>query len=457
VQSDMAIIFLILYLFVSFIFPGEIFPSLIPYHLPYWIGIGGLVVSVVQIFVRRREPLYSIQVYILLSFFTVLILSWMIADHWWGALPEAIRQFAPSLAMFVLTVCSVDSLRKLNLVTGFVVFLSFVILAQGFAAYHFGINGKMFLFDPAKPEEHSEEADAGDNASADEPDEPDGPAKEDGALAKRIRGLGILHDPNDLALSFVAALPLISISVRRSRNLKLLLEFLLSAALCYGVYLTHSRGGTLGLLFVLLCIFAGRVGRLRAVLLVGILAIAALAIDIGGGRSFSIQDESAAERIDAWSEGLQMLKSQPLTGVGYRQFTEHHYLTAHNSFVLCFAETGLVGYFLWLSLLGITLMQLQRLKHLPKAISTELDIQRHAAILQAALIGFMAAAFFLSRTYVPLLYLLIGLSASLVLIAKKNGVPVVLPTLVRIGSLIAASEFASILLIYIIGRLQFVA
>jgi putative inorganic carbon (HCO3(-)) transporter len=453
----MGIFFLILYLFVSFIFPGEIFPSLIPYHLPYWIGIGGLVVSVVQIFVRRGEPLRSIQVYILLSFFTVLILSWMIADHSWGAMPEAVKQFAPSLTMFVLTVCSVDSLRKLNVVTGFVVFLSFVILAQGFAAYHFGINRTLFLFDPAKPEEYSQEADTAAKAFADEPDEPDEPANEDGALAKRIRGLGILHDPNDLALSFVAALPLVSIRVRRSRILRFLLEFLLSAALCYGVYLTHSRGGTLGLLFVLLCIFAGRVGRSRAVLLVGILAIGALAVDIGGGRNFSVQDESVTERIDAWSEGLQMLKSQPLTGVGYRQFTEHHYLTAHNSFVLCFAETGLIGYFLWLSLLGITLLQLQKLKHLAEAIPIELDIRRHASILQAALIGFMAAAFFLSRTYVPLLYLLIGLSASLVLIAKRNDVPVVLPTYVRMGYLIAASELASIILIYIIGKVQFAA
>lgn len=450
----MGIIFLILYLFVSFIFPGEIFPSLIPYHLPYWIGIGGLVVSVVQIFVRRREPLHSIQVYILFSFFTVLILSWMIADQSWGALPEAIKQFAPSLAIFVLTVCSVDSLRKLNLVTACVVLLSFVILAQGFAAYHFGINKKMFLFDAARPEVYSPEADTGDEASTDEPDEP---ANEDVAPAKRIRGLGILHDPNDLALSFVAVLPLVSIGMRRSRILRLLLEFLLSAALCYGVYLTHSRGGTLGLLFVLFCIFVRRVGRSRAVLLVGMLAIGAVAVDIGGGRSFSVQDESATERIDAWSEGLQMLKSQPLTGVGYRQFTEHHSLTAHNSFVLCFAETGLVGYFLWLSLLGITLLQLHKLKHLPEANPIELDIRRHASILQDALIGFMAAAFFLSRTYVPLLYLLIGLSASLVLIAKKNDVPVVLPTYVRLGALIAASELVSIFLIYIIVKLQIAA
>lgn len=450
----MGAFFLILYLFVSFIFPGEIFPSLVPYHLPYWIGIGGLMVSAVVVFVRRRELLRCIPVYILLSFFTVLILSWMIADHWWGALPAAIKQFAPSLTMFVLTVTNVDSLKKLNMVAGLVVLLSFVVLAQGLAAYHFGVNGKMFVLDASRPEEYSVAAAAEDEAFAEAPDEEE---NEDDAPVKRIRGLGILHDPNDLALSFVAVLPLVGIGVRRSRVRRFLLEFLPSVALCYGIYLTHSRGGALGLLFVLFCILARRVRRSRAVLLVGVLAIVAVAADIGGGRNFSVEDESAAGRIDAWSEGLQMLKSQPITGVGYRQFTEHNILTAHNSFVLCFAETGLVGYFLWLSLLVITLLQLQQLKDHPEASPIERDIRSHASILQAALFGFMAAAFFLSRTYVPLLYLLIGLSASLVLIAKKNDVPVVLPTYTRMGALIAGSELASILLIYIITRLSKVA
>jgi O-antigen ligase len=255
----------------------------------------------------------------------------------------------------------------------------------------------------------------------------------------------------------VAALPLVSIGLRRWRTLGLLLEFLLSAALCYGVYLTHSRGGTLGLLVVLLCILARRLGRWRALLLVGVVATGFLAVDVGGGRNFSAEDESAAGRLDAWSTGLQMLKSQPLIGVGFRQFEEHNPITAHNSFVLCFAETGLVGYFLWLSLLGISLLQLQELRHLPASVPAEPDIRRQASILQTALIGFMVAAFFLSRTYVPFLYLLIGLSAALVLIAKKNDLPVAWPTYVKMASIIVTSEVASIILIYFIGKWQSIA
>jgi hypothetical protein len=116
-----------------------------------------------------------------------------------------------------------------------------------------------------------------------------------------------------------------------------------------------------------------------------------------------------------------------------------------------------VGYFLWLSLLGISLLQLQELKHLPASVPAEPDIRRQASILQTALIGFMVAAFFLSRTYVPFLYLLIGLSAALVLIAKKNDLPVAWPTYVKMASIIVTSEVASIILIYFIGKWQSIA
>lgn len=233
--------------------------------------------------------------------------------------------------------------------------------------------------------------------------------------------------------------------------------FVPCVALCYGVFLTHSRGGTLGALVVLMVILAGRFGHWRSFVLVAILGASAIAIGIGGGREFSATDDSAAGRIDAWSEGLQMLKSQPLTGVGYRQFTEHNPLTAHNSFVLCFAETGLVGYSLWLSLLGVTLFQLHKLKQLPKDDPVQAYIASRAANLQCALFGYMAAAFFLSRTYVPLLYMLIGLCAALVLIARKANLSVPLPSWSRMITALAASEVGSIFLIYIIRKLQIFA
>ena len=86
--------------------------------------------------------------------------------------------------------------------------------------------------------------------------------------------------------------------------------------------------------------------------------------------------------------------------------------------MLCFAETGLVGYFLWTAMLLTTFVQVRALRRPDEDHQTDPEIRRWATGLQYAMIGFVTAAFFLSRTFVPLLYLLIGLSAALILIDR---------------------------------------
>ena len=69
----------------------------------------------------------------------------------------------------------------------------------------------------------------------------------------------------------------------------------------------------------------------------------ALPVLLLGGRSGENADQSTLERYEAWSTGLTMFRGNPVFGVGARQFAEHHYLTAHNSYVLSFAELGFPG------------------------------------------------------------------------------------------------------------------
>src|SRR5258705_278562 len=73
------------------------------------------------------------------------------------------------------------------------------------------------------------------------------------------------------------------------------------------------------------------------------------------------KEQSAQGRIAAWSEGLQMFKRNPVIGVGYGMFTNSYPLTAHNSFVLSFAETGLIGAYFWVGLLYVSLLGFCRL------------------------------------------------------------------------------------------------
>ena len=143
-----------------------------------------------------------------------------------------------------------------------------------------------------------------------------------------------------------------------------------------------------------------------------------------------------------------MLKARPLLGVGQGQFLEYHTLTAHNSFVLCFAETGLIGYFFWLGLLVITYTQLQSLTQLSDKEPFDRELKGWARRLQLSMVGFLTAAFFLSRTFVPMLYLVLGLSVALIVIARNANSVVETRSAYRLGAILLASEVGSILLIY---------
>jgi putative inorganic carbon (hco3(-)) transporter len=464
--------FFLIYIVLSFVYPGDLFPALAPYRITLWVGVVGLVVAAVEVVAKRRSTLLTPHFWLLGAFTILMAVSRMVADRWLGAPVMVLGRFGPSLTMFVLAAWAVDSIRKLKIATALVVLLSMVLLIQGAAAYHFGYNAKMFLFDANARIEDPESDDPFQDSDYGVPVD-NGPGEQESVEASgerqpedtntssprtpRIRGLGVLHDPNDLAVGFVVAFALLSGLAVAKDHIKAALLAVPALILGYGVFLTRSRGGTIAFLVVLWRVAANRFGQAPALLLAAALVVGAAAIDFGGGRSLTApSDEAASGRLTAWTEGLEMLKSSPILGIGYGQFLEHHTLTAHNSLVLCFAETGLLGYFFWVALLVVTVLELRGLQMLPEEGQADGSLKHWAGVLQLSLVAFMTAAFFLSRTFVPTLYLIVGLSTALTLIARRAGETVWLPPLPNIGSLVVACEAGSVLLIYVIVKLHLI-
>jgi O-antigen ligase len=189
-----------------------------------------------------------------------------------------------------------------------------------------------------------------------------------------------------------------------------------AAALVYGVILTHSRGAMLALVAVV----AVWVWRRRGAVSAGMLGAAMIGVLMMLPSRLSELDageSSAAGRVDAWYSGLEMFIGSPLFGIGPGLFADNNAnLTAHNSFVLVLAETGFVGYVIWLAFVGYGLRMTLAMWRLPAPTPTDgatvaaWKRERSLALtLLLAQVGFLAAAFFLSRSYVILLYLLAGL------------------------------------------------
>jgi len=449
----------ILYVVLAYIQPGEIMPALAPYRITYWVGMAGLAVVAVSLVERRSHLRGSLQLWAVAAFTAVMGLSLMVAERWLGAPVLAVQRFGPSLTIFVLAIVSVTSLVRLRIAATFVIALTTALMLQGAVAYHFGYNAQLFLMDRTAVLDAPEEPLAQDQADADDAplnsdEQPEQPEEADGGGTARIRALGFMNDPNDLAMAMIVAFGLIGGAWRPTRQARHLLLGAAACALVYGIYLTRSRGGAVALVVVIWRFAAGRIGRVPALIVLVALGASLMMLDFGGRSLIVDENESATGRLDAWTEGLEMLKTQPILGVGYGQFLDHHTLTAHNSLVLSFAETGLLGCFFWVSLFVVTLLELHQVKALAGDEPFDAMARQWAEGLQLALIGFMVAAFFLSRTFAPTLYLVVGLSAAVAAIVRQANRSIPLPALPELGLLILACEAGGVGVVYTMVKLH---
>lgn len=234
----------------------------------------------------------------------------------------------------------------------------------------------------------------------------------------RIRWIGIFSDPNDLGLTILAFTPLAVINLLNVKNSvpRRILWGIAMAVLVYALYLTNSRGTFIGLLAILIFVMCKRIGLVRG-LVVGII-LGSILLVAGPSRmsDMSIDEASASGRIDAWATGLNLLLWRPILGVGYHNFTEHHHLTAHNSVVLCMSELGLVGLYVWLLLIYSSFRDMAIVQRYARG--TEFAV--YAELMQLSLAGFFVSAFFLSRTYNEVLYIIIAVCTLLSYYARDR-------------------------------------
>ena len=223
----------------------------------------------------------------------------------------------------------------------------------------------------------------------------------------RVRYRGSLEDPNELSLALGIALPFAFAFLNRRRSIARLI-LVAAAVVLVGLcaYFTQSRGGQLVFLTVLAVYFVRRYGVGRG-LIVGVLL--ALPLLILGGRSGEEAAVSTMDRLECWWVGLHLAVGAPVFGVGYGQFTEYHYLTAHNSFILAAAELGLPGMLLWTSI-GYVAMKIP-IEALRAQVAPVARVW--AIALLASVTGLLLGSFFLSYAYKDVFWLYVGLTGVL--------------------------------------------
>jgi putative inorganic carbon (hco3(-)) transporter len=359
-----------------------------PQDYPEWenLGVPVLPITLILAFLfwlpSRNKDLTAPQYLLLPAFLLTLMLS-QIVNGWMGGAVVQLSTFGPAvMAFLVMSHVATDRSHVIRMMV-FIVLSSVLLAIHGIQQVELGVGW------------------TGVGLSQE----------------TRIQYVGIFNDPNDLGLLFIMALPMAMFLSARGGllGLRRLFWWAGGGMLLYGIYLTSSRGALLALIAVVGVWIWRRRGVVTAMLLGagalgGIMMLPSRMGEIDAGEA------SAAGRVDAWYSGLEMFIAHPLFGIGPGNFAENNFnLTAHNSLVLVLAETGYVGFTIWLAFVCYGFMMMAAvLRHQPElASATEIEdwkLERSLAMtLLLSQAGFFTAAFFLSRSYVILLYLLAAL------------------------------------------------
>ena len=363
--------------------PAALFPEMARYRIQWWMG-GLSLLATIPIIPMFGYPIRNQQVFLMVLFIGQIMMS-RIMHGWFGGALYALIEFGSTAIVFFLLIAGRPSITKLKRISLFLVVPALYACLRGILAVFFNVDAETYILYQNVMENW---------VILD--------------VVQRIRYLGYFNDPNDLAQYFLVCLPFIGLLWRKNsmiRNLLIVVPMMLYTL--FGMYLSHSRGVLLGLVVLVGLYFVERVNKMFAMIGAAILAVVLISANFAGGRAISFG--SGSDRIEAWGAGLTMLRENPLFGVGYNLFTENNSLTAHNSFVLCFAELGLIGSFIWLGLLISTMVECTKVIRRFEGVPAAADLVRWTKALRMSLAGFAATAWFLSRTYNILLYVLIAM------------------------------------------------
>ena len=485
----MGLFFTLLYILTAYLAPDTLFGALAEYRVQLIIAILALVASIPSL--QQSSLTRMPQTYALIGMWIAVFMSYLFNGLTRFA-PEAMLDFLPSTFAFFFVVLNCKTKRHLQMVILVLLGASLFTIYMGYTA----ILARNF---------HSPYLYAGHDATTE-------------TLA-RLRGLSFINDPNDFAQLLVSLIPCLFFFWASKRGVQNFIFVLVPAGiLLFGMFLTHSRGGMVAFLAVVLVSARRKIGTIPSAITAGVLFTIATVIGWSGGRDITV--EQGADRMEAWATGLQILKSHPVFGVGFLRFTEYYMITAHNTIVVCAAELGMFGLFFWVMFLIPTIrdavvagktdkskeqlaeeeegktpferalarraaqatpMHFESATPTPEPINSvlasdargnvaamanpyfmneevkelpEAELRRLARLMTFSLTGFLVAGWFLSRAYVMTLFIYGGMVQVLYRMALDQGLAPERMKLPRVMRFSAITAVILIAVVYVMLRIQ---
>ena len=400
-----------------FVRPGEIVPAVMGWPIYAVVATAALLLALPAVLMQfglqslTERPITVCVIGVLLA----IMMSQLTNFSVWGARTSG-EEFFKVLLYYLLLLAAVDSVERLRRFMRWLAALAVVVTTIAVLQYH-GVIDLPGLSEIAQGHVDSETGEV--------------------SVLLRLVSTGIFNDPNDLSLLLVLASSacVYSFGDRRWGAWRWI-WITPMAMFAYAMMLTESRGGFLGLMAAVAVFVWARMGWRRALPVAALVVPAMFFIFAGRQTELGVGEETAQARIGLWSEGLTMLKTSPVFGVGYGQYDERVGQVAHNSFVHAFAELGFFGGAMFLGAFALAFVSVHRVR---KAGKVDVDLRRLGPYLLAIIAGYAVGMLSLSRTYVVPTYLVLGLAGAYGEIARRNGVEPPLPRVsARLGVRLAA-------------------
>jgi hypothetical protein len=415
----------IIYFVTYYLTPANLWGPLAAYRIELILAVLAMAFSVSGLSksIIRKTP----QPYALIGLAVAIFLSVLIGMHWSGGAVQGFLSFIPNAFAYFLICLNFKSRWQLQVLVGVMLIVCLFVIGHGY----FDLINNVPVSRSENPPPFASQYllafsnDAGDRFA-------------------RLRGPGDISDPNDFAQLIVCLIPLIFIFWRPKRIMQnVVLVLLPVCALLYGAFLTHSRGSLVALMAVAVVALRRRLGTIPALVLAAGLFIGASALNFTGGREISAN--AGSDRTSLWGVGLQMVKSHPVFGVGFGDFSDYSGdagLTAHNSIVVCAAELGLFGLFFWTLFLFATVSDALAVSSSEQVSEAEAivpeeglyphesmkakgidrtEIIRLGRLAVLSLTGFLVAGLFLSRAFVMTLFIVGGVAEAVYQMALQRG------------------------------------
>lgn len=328
----MGMVGVIAYLIEMYIRPQDWMACMYAFPLVDIIAFVALVMVVFSL-IQQHRPIALPQVYFILLFLVMVFLSNIFNGYSSDALNQLVI-YAKRAAVFFMFLFLIKSTGQLKAVINIIIMLTVLLAIQSIYQSKTGIG----LAGQSLKELY-------------------------GFGGGRASWVGAWDGPNVLCLLFVIAIALsLEFTGRPYGAFHRLINLIFIIVMLWGVFVTNSRGGFLGLLAVVFTFLWVKLIRnkrfiIKLVILILSTTFILAAMKFGPSRisELNTKEQSAHVRSWLWESGINNLRENPIFGVGKGHFSVAGHTAAHNNFVQNMAEMGFPGLLIYISLIYLSL------------------------------------------------------------------------------------------------------